>query len=134
MPALNCGFGPMDIRDLTWDHINEQRISMPGSKTGVCQSYLLWLETCVLSEEIQQQIAAAILRMVKRRGQPGNNSHAFMRRFRKSRSKDPVTEQFHKLCKLFQTFEFTASHLLLDIYLLKILRFCISNRRSIVVI
>jgi hypothetical protein len=99
MPALNCGFGPKDIRDLTWDHINEQRITLPGSKTGVCQVYLLWLETCMLSEEIQQQIAAAILRMVKRRGQPGDNGHAFMTRFWKSWNKDAVAEQFCKLCK-----------------------------------
>jgi integrase len=42
--ALNCGFGPKDIRDLTWDHIDGERITLPRSKTGVCQTYLLWLE------------------------------------------------------------------------------------------
>ena len=39
--ALDCGFGPKDIRDLTWDHINGERVTLPRSKTGICQTYLL---------------------------------------------------------------------------------------------
>jgi len=41
--ALNCGFGPKDIRDLTWDHVDGERVTLPRSKTGVCQTY------CILS-------------------------------------------------------------------------------------
>jgi integrase len=33
--ALNCGFGPKDIRDLTWDHIDEERVTLARSKTGI---------------------------------------------------------------------------------------------------
>lgn len=37
--ALNCGFGPKDVRDLTWSHIDGERVTLPRSKTGVCQTY-----------------------------------------------------------------------------------------------
>ena len=33
--GLNCGFGPKDLQDLTWDHILDDRITLPRSKTGV---------------------------------------------------------------------------------------------------
>jgi len=73
MLALNCGFGPKDIRDLTWDHIDGERVTLPRSKTGVCQTYLLWLETRALLEEIQQRRAALIARMARRRVQHCDN-------------------------------------------------------------
>jgi len=41
MLALNCGFGPKDNHDLTWDTIDGERVTLPRSKTGVCQTYLL---------------------------------------------------------------------------------------------
>ena len=53
--ALNCGFGPKDIRDLRWDHINGQRVTLPRSKTGICQTYLLWPEARALVDEIRQR-------------------------------------------------------------------------------
>jgi len=31
MLALNCGFGPKDIQDLTWDHIDGDRVILPRS-------------------------------------------------------------------------------------------------------
>lgn len=99
MLALNCGFGPKDIQDLTWDHIDGERVTLPRSKTGVCQTYLLWLETHALLEEIQQRRAALIARMARRRVQHCDNGHVFMTRFWKSWSKDAVAEQFRKLCK-----------------------------------
>jgi len=43
--GLNCGFGPKDIQDLTWAHIAEGRVTLPRSKTGICQTYRLWPET-----------------------------------------------------------------------------------------
>jgi integrase len=54
MLALNCGFGPKDIQDLTWDQIDGERVTLPRSKTGVCQTYLLWPETLQLLNEIGQ--------------------------------------------------------------------------------
>ncbi len=69
MLALNCGFGPKDLQDLTWDDIEGERITLPRSKTGVCQTYLLWLETKELLDEIRQQRAMLIVRMAKRKVQ-----------------------------------------------------------------
>jgi hypothetical protein len=37
MLALNCGFGPKDIHDLTWQDIEGERVTLPRGKTGVCQ-------------------------------------------------------------------------------------------------
>ncbi len=63
MLALNCGFGPKDLQDLTWDDIEGERITLPRSKTGVCQTYLLWPETQELLDKIQklEQNAKAIM-------------------------------------------------------------------------
>lgn len=99
MLALNCGFGPKDIRDLTWDHIDGERVTLPRSKTGVCQTYLLWLETRTLLDEIRQQRAAIILRMINRRGQSYDNGRVFITRFWKCWGKDAIAGQFRKLCK-----------------------------------
>jgi integrase len=51
MLALNCGFGPKDLHDLTWDDIDDERVTLPRSKTGVCQTYLLWPESNELLED-----------------------------------------------------------------------------------
>jgi len=99
MLALNCGFGPKDIRDLTWDHIDGERVTLPRSKTGICQTYLLWLETRVLLEEIQKRRAALIARMARRKVQHFDNGHVFVTRFWRPWNKDAVAEQFRKLCK-----------------------------------
>jgi len=53
--ALNCGFGPKDVRDLTWSHIDGERVTLPRSKTGICQTYLLWAEVRTLLVEIRQE-------------------------------------------------------------------------------
>jgi len=99
MLALNCGFGPKDIRDLTWSHFHGERVTLPRTKTGVCQTYLLWRETRVLLAEIQQERAKLIVRMAKRGVQHYDNGHVFMTRFWKPWNKDAVAEQFRKLCK-----------------------------------
>jgi len=46
MLALNCGFGPKDIHDLTWQDLEGERVTLPRSKTGVCQTYELLLPRC----------------------------------------------------------------------------------------
>ncbi len=99
MLALNCGFGPKDLQDLTWDDIEEERITLPRSKTGVCQTYLLWPETKELLDEIRQQRAMLIIRMAKRKVHHSDYGHVFVTRFWKPWSKDAVAEQFRKLCK-----------------------------------
>jgi len=99
MLALNCGFGPKDLQDLTWDDIDGERITLPRSKTGVCQTYLLWPETNELLNDIHRQRAVLIMKTAKR---PLNNSdygHVFVTRFRKPWSKDAVAGQFRRLCK-----------------------------------
>ena len=99
MLALNCGFGPKDLQDLTWDDIEEERITLPRSKTGVCQTYLLWPETKKLLDEVRQQRDMLIIRMAKRKVHHSDYGHVFVTRFWKPWSKDAVAEQFRKLCK-----------------------------------
>ncbi len=99
MLALNCGFGPKDLQDLTWDDIDKERLTLPRSKTGVCQTYLIWPETKELLDAIRQQRAMLIVRMAKRKVHHSDYGHVFVTRFWKLWSKDAVAEQFRKLCK-----------------------------------
>ncbi len=99
MLALNCGFGPKDLQDLTWDDINGERITLPRSKTGVCQTYLLWPETQELLDEIRKERALLIIRMDRRRVHHSDYGHVFVTRFWKPWSKDAVAGQFRKLCR-----------------------------------
>lgn len=99
MLALNCGFGPKDLQDLTWDDIDSERITLPRSKTGVCQTYLLWPETKELLDETHRQRAVLIIRMAKRDVHHSDFGHVFVTRFWKPWNKDSVAEQFRKLCK-----------------------------------
>ncbi len=96
--ALNCGFGPKDIGDLTWDHINDERITLPRTKTGVCQTYLMWPEISVLLEKIQQQRSERIRKAAKRGNKRSDNGYVFITWFWKPWSKDAIAEQFRKLC------------------------------------
>jgi integrase len=99
MLALNCGFGPKDLQDLTWEDIEKERITLPRSKTGVCQTYLLWPETKELLDEIRQQRAKLIIRMAQRKVHHSDYGHVFVTRFWKPWNKDAVAGQFRKLCK-----------------------------------
>jgi integrase len=99
MLALNCGFGPKDIQDLTWDDIREERITLPRSKTGVCQTYLLWPETRELLEEIQNERALLVDRMTKRGVRHSDNGYVLVTKFWRRWNKDAIAEQFRKLCK-----------------------------------
>ena len=44
--ALNYGFGPKDIYDLTWEHIDDERVILPRNKTGLA----LGQEVCVVQD------------------------------------------------------------------------------------
>ena len=97
--GLNCGFGPKDIQDLTWDHIDGDRVTLPRSKTGVCQTYLLWPETIRALEDLRMHRQELIERMAKRGRDRTDGGHLFITRFWKLWSKDSVAEQFRRLCK-----------------------------------
>ncbi len=53
--ALNCGFGPKDLQDLRWDHFQGNRVTLPRSKTGICQTYCLWPETLTAIENLRAE-------------------------------------------------------------------------------
>lgn len=97
--ALNCGFGPKDIHDLTWDHIADDRIALPRSKTGISQTYCLWPETL----DLLNQLRLSQLRRCTRAKSVSPDGvlakRVFMTRFGKPWGKDAIAEQFRKLCK-----------------------------------
>lgn len=97
--ALNYGFGPKDIHDLTWDDFNGERVTLPRSKTGVCQTYLLWPETKELLDKIKQGRVALIKRTLKRNVDRSDYGHVFVTRFWRPWHKDAISEEFRKLCK-----------------------------------
>ena len=97
--SLNCGFGPKDIRDLTWKHMGGDRVTLPRSKTGVCQTFLLWPETLQALEELGRHRKELIKRVTKRGGRCSDSDHVFVTRFWRPWSSDAVAEQFRKLCK-----------------------------------
>jgi integrase len=99
MLALNCGFGPKDIHDLTWDDIEAERITLPRSKTGMCQTYLLWSETRQLLDEIKCQRAKIVSSASKSKVQQSHYSCVFVTRFQRPWNKDALAEQFRKLCR-----------------------------------
>jgi integrase len=99
MLALNCGFGPKDIHDLTWDHIKGDRVTLPRSKTGISQTFILWPETYKSLEEIRSHREQ---RLAKERTSASDipaSRHVFITLFGQTWSKDSVAEQFRKLCK-----------------------------------
>jgi integrase len=97
--GLNCGFGPKDIQDLTWDDFDGQRVTLPRSKTGICQTFLLWPETLKALNELRLKRRSLIDRMAKRGRPRSDKGHVFMTKFWNPWNKDAVAEQFRKLCK-----------------------------------
>ena len=87
-----------DIQDLTWDHIMEDRITLPRSKTGVTQTFLLWPETQESLETLRKERAVLIERLEKRGRERSDGGHIFITRFWKLWNKDSIAEQFRKLC------------------------------------
>ncbi len=97
--ALNCGFGPKDIHDLTWDHIKGDRVTLPRSKTGISQTFMLWPETYKLLEEIRLHRAQRLAKERKSGSDDPAGRHVFITLFGQTWSKDSVAEQFRKLCR-----------------------------------
>jgi integrase len=96
--GLNCGFGPKDIRDLTWRHITDNRVTLARSKTGVCQTFLIWPETLEAIEELRLHRETLIARLAKRGRQRSDDGSIFITRFWRPWGKDSVAEQFRRLC------------------------------------
>jgi len=97
--ALNCGFGPKDVQDLLWDDFDRGRVTLPRSKTGVCQTFLLWPETREALRALRQHRDELVRRLAKRGRERSDGGHVFMTKFWRPWSKDAVAEQFRKLCK-----------------------------------
>ncbi len=96
--GLNCGFGPKDIHDLTWEDITEERITLPRSKTGVSQTFLLWPETQEALKCIRKERDDLLERLEKRDRSRSDGGHIFVTRFWKLWNKDSIAEQLRKLC------------------------------------
>ena len=97
--GLNCGFGPKDIHDLLWEDIKEERVTLPRSKTGVCQTFLLWTETLSALKNLVHERNTRIKRLEKRNRFRSDDGHVFVTRFWKPWSKDSVANEFRKLCQ-----------------------------------
>jgi integrase len=97
--ALNCGFGPKDLHDLKWEDIEGERVTLPRSKTGVCQTYLLWAETYDSLQKIRQTRAAQIFKLAKKGTHRNDTGHVFVTYCWKPWNKDAIAEEFRKLCK-----------------------------------
>lgn len=97
--GLNCGFGPKDLADLLWDDISDGRVTLPRSKTGVCQTYALWPETEAHLEQIRESRRELRERIARRNPAASDNGHVFVTRYWRPWNKDATAEEFRKLCK-----------------------------------
>jgi len=97
--GLNCGFGPKDIRDLRWTDIDGQRVTLPRSKTGISQTFLLWPETQDALRNLKQERHNLIDRLAKRDRTRSDMGHLFTTKYWRPWSKNAVAGQFRKLCK-----------------------------------
>jgi integrase len=97
--ALNCGFGPKDMHDLKWEDIDGKRITLPRSKTGVSQTYLLWEETKQVLDALRLERRKLIERLAKRERIRSDNGQVFVTKFWNPWNKDAISNKFQKLCK-----------------------------------
>lgn len=97
--GLNCGFGPKDIHDLTWNDIDGERVTLPRSKTGVCQTFLLWPETQRALNRLREERRRLIDRMGRRGRSRSDGGRIFVTKYWRPWRKDAVAEQFRKLCE-----------------------------------
>ncbi len=98
--ALNCGFGPKDLHDLKWSDIRGERVTLPRSKTGVSQTFLLWAETQRALDEVRQARLFLVERLKKRGRHRSDDGYVFVTYFWRAWKKDSIAEQFRKLCKV----------------------------------
>jgi len=97
--ALNCGFGPKDLYDLRWEHLEGERVVLPRSKTGVSQVFTLWPETQQALAELREHRRQRIKKSLRRGCRRSDQGHVFVTKYWRPWDKDAVAEQFRKLCK-----------------------------------
>ena len=78
--ALNCGFGPKDLHDLLWNDIEEDKVTLPRSKTGVSQTYTLWAETKQLLNRLKIERNKLIGRLNNKGKSRSDKGHIFITR------------------------------------------------------
>ncbi len=86
MLGANCAFGPADIGQLTWDHIQGDWIVFPRSKTLVDRRCNLWPETKSLIEKHTGGDDTLVFRT--KYGQP----------WHRDSKQSPLSQEFRKLC------------------------------------
>lgn len=96
--GLNCGFGPKDLADLCWDDLCDGRVTLPRSKTGICQTYALWPETAAHLERIRTTRESLRARISRRNPTASDGGHVFVTRYWKPWDKDATSHEFRKLC------------------------------------
>ena len=97
--GLNCGFGPKDIQDLTWEDVEDDRVTLPRSKTGICQTFLLWPETLQALGALKEEREERIIRLAKRTRLRSDEGHVFVTKFWRLWGKDALALQFRRLCR-----------------------------------
>ncbi len=97
--GLNCGFGSKDIHDLTWDDFEGERVTLPRSKTGICQTFLMWPETRKAYQKLRWERSRFVERMARRGRERDDGGHVFMTKFWRPWCKDALALQFRRLCK-----------------------------------
>jgi len=96
--GLNCGFGPKDLQDLTWGHFQEDRVTLPRSKTGVRQTFLLWEATRETRKALRIARQELITRLAKRGRERTDEGHVFMTKYWRPWCKDAISLGFRRLC------------------------------------
>ena len=92
-------FGPKDIHDLEWDDISRGRVTLPRSKTGISQTYLLWEKTCAALDELRKERYELIARLARRGRKRSDHGRVFVTKYWRPWNRDAVAEQFRKLCQ-----------------------------------
>lgn len=93
--GLNCGFGPKDLADLMWDDIRDGRVTLPRSKTGICQTYALWPETEAHLEQLRESRRELCERITKRNPTASDRGHVLVTRYWQPWDKD-ATPHVHR--------------------------------------
>jgi integrase len=96
--GLNCGFGLKDVHDLSWSDIDGDRVTLPRSKTGVCQTFLLWPETRKAVDDLRIARCTMLEKLAKRGRHRSDGGRVFITKYWRPWRKDAVVEQFRKLC------------------------------------
>lgn len=96
--ALNCGFGPKELQDLRWEHHQGNRVTLPRSKTGICQTYRLWPETLTAIENLRAERNSLIDRMAERERIRSDAGHVCVTKYWRTWHRDAISQEFEEMC------------------------------------